>query len=146
MIHIKLPGLPISSNHMYPSRGGGRRFLSDEGKAYKLLIAEHVNTNHMFDMKQFQKDRPYNIIVKLFLETETKKWLKKKSPRYKKTDTDNRLKVLLDVLSRTMGIDDSHFMLLIAQKIKSSEERTEVYVWSTDEDFSIQRALADAAV
>jgi len=58
-----------------------------------------------------------------FNNVETKSWLKKKSAtRFRKIDISNRVKVLEDGVSESLGIDDSQFMNILLTKNETDKD------------------------
>jgi len=135
--------LPPTDNHIYfnlkVGKGGIARALTDEAKKYKRsvasTIAEIVIRSNV--KIEFHRDVPYLCIMKLFFEhTENKGWVEGKADnRYKKIDTTNRNKLLIDAVMESLGVDDSHIHPVIKFKHCDEEDsRVEVSVYELTDD------------
>jgi hypothetical protein len=84
---------------------------------------------------QVKKGCPYVVFVRLHVEGMCSRgWPKKAKGRYKKLDITNRLKVLEDIISDVTDVDDSHNLVVVAQKVDAPEDSTEVWVWNMEEE------------
>jgi hypothetical protein len=140
MIRLELPGLPPSSNNIYFNLPGGGRALKSNGKKYKNEAQTLLASRYPKELAKFVPNCPYVVLLRLhFLESELSnpRWGKTpKGTRYKKTDGTNRIKIIEDVLKDVTGVDDSCTMVFIVQKVPSKRERTELFVWNTDQEES----------
>lgn len=135
--------LPPTDNHIYftaaTSKRGYKqsiRVLTDEAKRYKrstaMAIAELAITSNV----EFKKDVPYLCVLSVYFEdTENKGWPEGGAKnRYKRVDTTNRNKLLIDSIMEALGIDDSHIFPVI--KFKHDDEndpRVEVGIYELDD-------------
>ncbi len=131
---VFFPGLPIppSSNHQYfLARRGSKTYhvsseelkrfkknmqyvpyLDDSFESNKKLVLQMVENKQRLEIKALFRFHHYNLYTK--------------SGEFKKMDVSNRLKALHDQLCKLLGIDDSLFFKVSAEKIvcdiKVSEE------------------------
>ena len=54
MIHLYLPGVPITFNHAYVKTRGGGRALSPAGKKYKKETTNYLARQYPQEMKYFK--------------------------------------------------------------------------------------------
>lgn len=138
-------GLPPSLNAQYikfRKQGGGRGVaLSDEAKAFDKHVKDVVGSQ-VFQLQGFPTgdcEVIYELEVHLYFEQlENPGWFEKFSrgehagerkaqTRYKKQDTDNRIKFLQDKVCLAVGIPgDEQVFHVAASKHHSSNPRTEV--------------------
>ena len=149
MIHIRLPGIPISMDHAYESvvRGKGPkritvRRLSDAGKRYKAEVKKHIVKHHPEALNFFMPNHPYLLVIQLtfkgreslynmsWLELDPKKQAKS---RYKRLDASNRIKLCEDALAEAVGIDDKHnFFVGMSKTWARDYEATDIWVFNRD--------------
>lgn len=136
MIYLNLPFVPPSSNKAYFNLPKGGRTLSKEGKKFKRLASAHFAQNFPTELAKAKPDVPYLLMVCFTIPTLYNKGWEKgtATKRYKKLDLSNRLKLLEDVLSEVMDIDDSQNLQIVLQKKYGEEEFTEVWFWSLEEE------------
>lgn len=121
-IRAVLEGLPPTTNHLYRNLPHGGRALSSAGKAYKT---ETLKALRLFYSRGLTLPLPAQYLrVEIWLYGN---WHTKKGD-VRKTDTDGRLKALLDCLSEWLGVDDCWFFTITAHKVQSDTEETEVTV------------------
>ena len=143
MIHLSLPGLPPSVNHLYQDqtfRGGGgklmtKRVLSEEGRRFKKETLAHLVKNFQPQLRFFKKNVPYVFYYRfitpdLFNAT----WPKKAENRYKRFDASNLVKVLEDVIVEAAGVDDSNYLTVVSEKRKGPKEETHIWIWNIEEE------------
>ena len=139
--------LPPTDNNVYFNlkvrSGGIARALTDKAKNYKRSVASAIAELAVrceYKVK-FDKDVPYLCLMKLFFEdTENKGWMKGKAEnRYKRVDTTNRNKLLIDSIMEAIGVDDSHIHPVIKFKHCDPEDsRVEVELYQlTDSELDI---------
>ena len=133
-IHFEFDGVPPTTNHAYLNNPFGGRTLSAEGRSYKQCTAALVTQHYPMLLRQVEKNVPYLVVVRFFMQVASKGWPKKSNARYKRFDVDNRLKLLLDALSEAFGIDDSQFLKVYVEKQESVTERTEVWLWNLEKE------------
>lgn len=129
-MRFDLPFLPPSSNHMYITTRGGGRALSPAGRAWKVSTAAYLGQHYGLSLPTYDRNKSYIAIVTLYLPILTESYGKKGGAknRHKKVDTANRWKILADVLSPFLGIDDSQFTTEVLMKRHSTTERTTVEI------------------
>jgi Holliday junction resolvase RusA-like endonuclease len=115
--------MPPSVNSLYFTNKG-RRTLSSEGRQYKDMIHGLVATKcrelATVSLENVRLAISYDFY---FNNVETKSWLKKKSAtRFRKIDISNRVKVLEDGVSESLGIDDSQFMNILLTKNETDKD------------------------
>ena len=141
MIHIAIPGLPISTNHAYTNivTGHGKkriikRVLTKEGRKYKTETTAYIVERYPAEMTMFKQDTPYGYIIQLvFPNLLNKGWPDKAKTRYKKLDASNRVKLLEDAAAEAFGIDDCNFLSTRADKAQG-DEYTHLWVWNMEEE------------
>jgi len=149
-VSFTLP-LPPSLNSQYVKfrkKGGKRGFaLSDEAKAFEKAVKSVVGSD-VFALQSFpvgDRELVYEMEVVLYIDgLQNPGWFerylkgkykgeRKAVGRYKRVDTDNRLKFLQDKLCDSLGIPgDEQIFSVKAVKMQSSEERTEVTIRVVD--------------
>lgn len=131
--------LPPTDNNIYfnatSSKKGYKqsiRVLTNEAKKYKRSAAMAVAELAIYDQVEFKKDVPYLCVIKVFFEnTENKGWPEGGAKtRYKRVDTTNRNKLLIDSIMEALGIDDSHiFPVIKFKRADHDDPRVEVGVY-----------------
>lgn len=113
---LQIPFMPPSSNNCYVTVWKKKmRILSKEARAFKQRVLTDVVPRYLADISKLPKDSVYHVHYRIFFEREdvlTKTWGAEKNgakSQYKKMDLENRLKLLSDVVSDALGIDDSQF-------------------------------------
>lgn len=133
MIHLRIDGLPPSSNHAYFNNPKGGRTTTDAGRKYLTETAGHLQQRYRREMMFFKKNVPYCFLVRLyFQEVENKGYPTSAENRYKKLDGSNRIKLLEDALKNAGGIDDSQVLLFLVDKKHGLPERAELWVWNLE--------------
>jgi len=106
------PKLPPSTNKIYFSRGGGRQ-LTDRARKYKNSLVRWLGKEiAKSGLTTFRDDVPYEVRLLFAFEREfviNKGWPKKAKSRFKKADTTNLDKLVLDALATAIGVDDCAF-------------------------------------
>jgi len=151
MLHIKLEGIPISSNHAYFTLRGGGRSLTKEGLKYKTETTSFIARNYPQALKYFVPDRPYTMVFQLTVTNETmfsKSYGKKGGAKnlFRKFDVSNRVKLLEDAITDATSIDDSCATTVLVRKVVGTKERTDVLVWRTDVAHDPFSAIIDSMV
>jgi crossover junction endodeoxyribonuclease RusA len=109
-----IPGKPISINHAYGQQRNGRRYLTDEGAAFKIEVGYCA----MNAMKSSINVYKYPIKVKIEYYFDDKR----------RRDIDNGIKLLLDSMTGIVWKDDSEIVCLEVWKDFSDEPRIEVEI------------------
>lgn len=121
--------MPPTVNKVYFTHGKSRS-LTSAGKTYKedvkaILIKQILETK-IPDLK----DKPLALwMVCYFEQVENKNTAKS---RFKRIDVSNRIKVLEDAVVETLGIDDSQFMTVIAQKKQADTESVSIEIYDVE--------------
>lgn len=145
MLHITLDGLPPTTNHAYVTvkkRVGKKiasiRTLSSAGRKYKKEVLAYLAKTYVRELAQVKSNEPYGVFFMFHLGTlENKTWPDKAATRYRRTDADNRVKLLADTLVDAMGLDDSHLLFNLCGKTQAvGEEYTEAFIWNLDREAS----------
>lgn len=111
--------MPPSVNHLYGwSPGAGRLVKSKLCTNYERTVGKWVLTNQaqLEKLRLFTKDLGayvFDVAAMFHMERSSIICLNGKP---KKNDTSNRIKALHDVLSSIVGVDDSYFWSLSADK------------------------------
>lgn len=136
VIYLHLPGVPPSANNAYANiRGTNKRTLTPEGRKYKQGVSSGLARQYPSEMRIFEKDCAYLIVVRFTFEAVfTKGWPTKAESKYRRIDVSNRLKLLEDALKEAGGIDDSQTMTLVLDKKQGDPEKTELWVWNLDKE------------
>lgn len=96
-LRIRVPGKPVSSNHMYMRIKGGRLALTPAAIAWQAMICLKVReVTHRFRWAIDQG------LIGMPLTVECTHY-------GSKADRDNLLKCTIDGLKKGLGIDDKHF-------------------------------------
>ena len=130
-LRVTLP-VPPSDNHIYANVGRAR-FLTSTAKKYKKTVAEEVaKLSVTCDPDAcFIEHVPYEIILHLYLEkVENGGWPQGKAKsRYKRIDTTNRQKLVIDGVMEGIGVDDCHiFYAALYKKCSATDPRLVVTV------------------
>lgn len=120
IIRIQNLPMPPTSNHQYILvRRGGKTFhvASEALKQFRRDFKQRLGFNVQFTAALFELKtwgaKAYRVECELIF-TQSKLYTKKGT--VKKLDTSNRLKALHDALSEALGIDDSLFFYITAEK------------------------------
>lgn len=119
---IQIPFMPPSSNNCYTMVWARRiRVMTAEAKAFKHRVITEIVPNYLPDISRLDKGAIYAVHYRIFFNRDdvlTKTYGKKKGAEspYKKMDLENRLKLLSDVVSASIGIDDSQFFTGMQEK------------------------------
>ncbi len=138
MIHLHVPSVPLSVNAVYGKGRGGARFLTPEGKTYKLETTNHLIRAYPTQLKLFTRNKPYGLLVHFTFGTHSvllnNGFPEKTENRYKKNDAGNRLKLFEDALADATGVDDSHNWLITLSKGVGKKDSTHVWAWSLEDE------------
>jgi len=138
-LHLTLP-LPPTDNHIYTTLRGRRgRILTAEAKSYKTLVASRVADLAAHSSIQLRTDVPYAISISAYFPViENVNWSKGITrSRYRKVDTQNRQKLLVDGLMTAIGVDDSHLFHIRKLKfVDPNDPRVEITLVELDEDWA----------
>ena len=151
MIHLTIPGVPISQDQAYESVTKGKgpkritvRRLSDEGHRYKKDVRAHVLRHYPEALNFFKPNFPYLLIISFCFDgwetLNNKSWLeedpkKRAKTRYKRLDVSNRIKLFEDALAEAVGLDDNHNFFLGVGKTWSTEPAsTKVWAFNREEE------------
>lgn len=93
----------MSLNQAYPTNAQGRRFLCNEGKAYKQLI--QTITRREILKQDFLPDSKFYKLSLTFGFTDF--WTKDKRVSKKRPDISNSVKIIEDAIFETIGVDDN---------------------------------------
>jgi Holliday junction resolvase RusA-like endonuclease len=106
------PKLPPSSNKIYFGNVNGRR-LTDASRTYKTALVRWLSREiAKSGLTVFRDDVPYEVRLLFAFEQNdvlTKGWPKKAKSRFRKADTTNLDKLVLDALATAIGVDDCAF-------------------------------------
>lgn len=149
MIHLWIPLVPISTNHAYTTiklPKGTKRVLTPEGRRFKNEATAHLTQNYAFALKDLAPNKPYAAYFRITMAKLTNDtWPKTAKARYKELDATNRLKLVEDVLADVTAVDDSHYFTVAVSKVEGTPERTDIWIWSIEDEGSpfdsIGRAL-----
>ena len=131
--------LPPSTNRMYVHTRRGP-VQSKEAKQYKartkLELAEQIKLTYTGP-----KDGvAYKLTMVFHLPVlENKGWPGKAKSRYKRRDVSNMIKVIEDVLSDSLGVDDSNFLRVDVEKVQAEQGVEDGGVSIQIEEYSHER-------
>lgn len=97
------------------TKGQTMRILTKEARAFKTRVLTDVVPRYLSEIGKLDKGGVYDITYRFFFDRDdvlTKTWGAAKNAaksQYKKMDLENRLKLLSDVISDSLSIDDSQF-------------------------------------
>lgn len=117
MVEVKVDGLPPPLRRAYLQRGR-MRFLSSEARKFKLDVFVAVRKLFAVTHPTWDKD-----CFTLNIAFHSSSWLNKNGS-VKKRDCTNLIKVAEDAFSEAIGIDDSRFWKVTAEKISCAKEMT----------------------
>ena len=113
-----VPALPPSVNAMYVHTRRGpvqSKALKQFKVKAKLALAEQIPLTYA----GVDPGQAYKLTLIVHLPAlENKGWPKSAKTRYKRRDVSNLIKVMEDVLSDSLGIDDANFVRVVAEKVQ----------------------------
>lgn len=136
-LHIVIPFLPPTSNKIYVTIWKQKRIVkSKEAEAFKNRFSSEVVPKYLPWISRMSNspDTVYNVVTFFYFDQWdilNKGWFqtpKTAASRYKKMDTGNRLKLIHDCLAEAIGVDDSHFFGLTAEKRSAQQYDVEPQV------------------
>lgn len=155
-LRLVVPFIPPTSNHIYTTDWRRKmRFKTAEAKAFENKFSAEIvpkylpwlsamddvekNDSLIYDVRlslYFSRDEVLN---KGFLERYVKgakKGQRKAKTRYKRMDTGNRFKLVIDCLSKALAVDDSHFWGTGGNKLIAEHYDLEpqVHIYITKQD------------
>ena len=117
VFEAELTILPPSVNRMYVYTTRGPRPSSDM-KKFKAKASAQLAKQIPFGAKPLSQNTPYALRLEFHLPALLNKgWPKKAKTKYKRKDVSNLIKVVEDLLSWCLGIDDSCFLEVSVQKM-----------------------------
>lgn len=126
--------LPPSDNHLYTNGFKGRRVKTTNGRN----IANHLKSELLgqwMHLPALDQNVPYGLVTVVFLSNLLNETFGRKGGterRYKKLDASNRGKLIEDVVSELIGVDDSSAFDCLRLK-RIGEPHAEVYVYEMEE-------------
>lgn len=126
---LTLP-MPPSDNKLYFTRGG----IRIKTKVAERYIKEAQNIIGHLALKgdeDFEENEAHAMTISIYFEDVVNKgWPKKAKTRFKKQDCQNRQKLVTDIVTKCLGIDDSHlFSILLLKRRDKKNPRVEVDIW-----------------
>jgi Holliday junction resolvase RusA-like endonuclease len=138
MIHLHIPSVPLSVNHLYVRTKGGGRALSAAGKKYKAETKTHLTRTYPNELRQLKTNVPWMLFAHMTFADESlllnKGYPTSTENRYKKFDVSNRVKLLEDALAEATAVDDSHHWTVIARKSVGKEDSTHLWLWNLNDE------------
>ena len=104
MIHVTIDALPVSANHMYITRKGGRRELDPRVEAFRGLVLQALLPH-----RAALPDGPLRFALAV--------WTADK----RKSDIDNFLKVSIDAAALALRFDDTRIWRVEATRMGQAE-------------------------
>lgn len=137
MLHLYLPSVPPSANHLYRRTRGGGRALSEEGRRYRLDTKTYLVRNFPAELKALKKNVPWLLIIHFTFPKDlllVKDYPNKSANnRYKKFDVTNRVKALEDALTATTNVDDSHNWIVLIRKSVGDTPSTHLWLHNLED-------------
>jgi hypothetical protein len=130
-----VPGTPPSSNRLYSRGSGGKRFLTKEGRAFKIRTIDMLRKQWMLSEPLSDK-KPYWLVLRFYLSAVLTKTYGQKggadSP-FKRIDTSGFVKIIEDAIAETTGVDDRNNMRLTLMKYQEpGDVRCEIEFWELE--------------
>lgn len=126
------PDLPPSLNRLYYNIPGGGRGLVSKADAYKKRFVQWFSREIML-LGSFDSNAAYELRLMFVLQTVTNKgWPKKAKNRWKRIDTDGLLKLIVDAMFKTCGVDDSAIFIHQPMKVEGPTEGVGIRLISFD--------------
>jgi Holliday junction resolvase RusA-like endonuclease len=122
---IELDLIPISLNRLY-RQFRGRTIISKEGRDFKALVSfllKDIDSSKL--MGEFTETEGLKVSIRFY---SNKFYTKDKRIRKRFLDADNLLKVVLDVVFREIGIDDSYITKLVVSKKPGMFDKTVIQI------------------
>tara|TARA_Y100000310_G_scaffold315809_2_gene366809 strand:- start:2305 stop:2724 length:420 start_codon:yes stop_codon:yes gene_type:complete len=120
VFEAEIPLLPPSVNKMYVYTRRGPRPSSSMNK-FKAKASTELAKQIPFNDKPLKQNTPYKLCLYFHLPALLNKgWPKKAKTKYKRRDVSNLIKVIEDLLSWCLGIDDSCFLEVSVRKLDGS--------------------------
>lgn len=130
--------LPPTDNKIYENmKGGGKRLSTIAGK-YKTTAAYQLIEPSLGRSVYFPKHVQYRMTMRIYFDSvENKGWTTGKAKnRYKKVDSQNRIKLIIDTVMDAIGVDDSHIFELHKYKLCDKDHsRVEVEVYQMTREY-----------
>ena len=124
--------MPPSDNHLYINVMGrtkngiliSKRAMSNEANIFKTMVKKVVARAAIGSPLSFREDIAYSAKITLNLDLFSRGFPKKAKSLFKKIDTSNRTKLLLDSICEAIGVDDKHIVHIVIEKIDSDRRPT----------------------
>ncbi len=129
-LKLVIPFIPPTSNSIYVTIWKQKRIVkSKEAEAFKQRFISEVVPTYLpwISRMSSSPETIYEVTTIFYLDRwdiMNKGWFnnpRTAASRYKKMDTGNRLKLIHDCLSEAIGVDDSHFFSIKANKAVAQE-------------------------
>ena len=129
-LHIIIPFIPPTSNNIYLTIWARKQVVkSKEANAFHSRFMSEVVPKYLPWLSRMTNSQEtiYQVGTYFYLDqwdVFNKGWFetpRKAKTRYKKMDTGNRLKLIHDCLADAIGVDDSRFFSLTANKAPCQE-------------------------
>lgn len=115
LMKIEQIPMPPSVNSIYFTRGKNR-VLTTIGKTYKEDVKAYIIKEILQKPIPDLKNKPLGLSLHFYFKTIENKSYAKTDNRFKRIDVSNRIKILEDAISETLGIDDCQFIFVFAKK------------------------------
>jgi Holliday junction resolvase RusA-like endonuclease len=122
---IELDLIPISLNRLY-RQFRGRTIISKEGREFKALVSflvKDIDPSKL--MGEFTETEGLKVSIRFYSD---KFYTKDKRIRKRYLDVDNLLKVVLDVVFKEIGLDDSYVTKLVVSKKPGMFDKTVIEI------------------
>jgi Holliday junction resolvase RusA-like endonuclease len=125
-ITFTINGVPPSTNHLYFNLPTGGRALNKIGKKYAGDIKDLIGREYFEQMSEFKVDDKTMFKVSSIIYFKTLRNGPTAKGYYKQIDVDNRIKLLHDVVFKSIGVDDRNIFNISVMKKESNDERVEI--------------------
>ena len=117
--------LPPSVNKMYVYTTRGPR-PSAAMRKFRSKAAMELLSQVPFDMDPLNPNKPHKLTIEFYLPVLVNKgWPKKAKTRFRRRDVSNLVKVVEDLVSQALGIDDSCFIRIEISKADGGKHNYE---------------------
>ena len=117
--------LPPSANKMYTKTRNGL-IQSKEMKVFLAQASVELLRQLPLSFQTPDQNKPHRLVLDLFLPALYNSGFPKSTPnRYRRRDASNLVKVVEDLISRTVGIDDSCFVSVLVNKYHGPDHARE---------------------
>lgn len=135
IVQAILEEFPPSINKLYFSLPHGGKAMTPAGKRFQRRTMMQLQRTWGPALSEFSPDQPYHIdVIVYFPEIINRTWPRVAQQKYKKRDADNLMKLLLDTISKAIGVDDANFLKITVEKRRDPKKpRIHIYIHPHEE-------------